>query len=135
AVLADFLNRPADAVAALDRLLEMYPAHVEARAGRGVYLARCGETDRARRDAADCLRDEPTAFRYYQMAGLFAQLSRNEPATGGPARREAFRLLALALRSGFSDLALMARDPDLDPIRASDEFRALSEHAHALQRP
>src|SRR5262249_16441821 len=114
-VLADLLNRPADAAAVLDQLLEMYPAHLEATAGRGVYLARMGDGKGARRDAETCLRDEPTAFRYYQMSGLYAQLSRHEG--DGKARQEAFRLLALALRSGFDDLDLMDKDSDLAPIR------------------
>jgi lipoprotein NlpI len=131
-VLADLLNRPADAAAVLDKLLEMYPAHIEATAGRGVYLARMGDVKGARRDAAATLRDEPTAFRNYQMAGLFAQLSRHEG--DGKARQEAFRLLALALRTGFDDLDLMDKDSDLDPIRNSDEFRSLAAHARALQR-
>ena len=132
-VLAEYLSRPGDAAAVLDKLLEMYPAHLEATAGRGVYLARAGDGKSARRDAAACLRDEPTGFRYYQMAGLHAQLSRHE--TDGKARQEAFRLLALALRNGFSDLSLMEKDSDLDPIRNTDEFRSLVTHARGLQRP
>jgi tetratricopeptide (TPR) repeat protein len=130
-VLADYLKQPKEAAAVMDRLLELYPAHIEATAGRGVYLARAGDGKGARRDAADCLRDEPTAFRYYQMAGLFAQLSRHE--ADGKARQEAFRLLALAFRHGFGDLNLMEKDRDIDPIRESDEFRSLVAHARALQ--
>jgi eukaryotic-like serine/threonine-protein kinase len=131
-VLADFLNRPAAAAAVMDQLLEMYPAYTEATAGHGVYLARAGDGKGARRDAAICLRDEPTAYRYYQMAGLYAQLARHE--ADGQARAEAFRLLALALRTGFADLALMHKDSDLDPIRNSDEFRTLMDHARGLQQ-
>jgi hypothetical protein len=124
------LKQPKEAADVMSRLLDLYPDHVEARAARGVYLARYGEIAKARRDAADCLRDEPTAFRYFQMAGLNAQLSRKDAA----ARREAFRLLALALRSGFDDLALLDSDSDLDPIRDSAEFRALAAHARGLQQ-
>ncbi len=132
-VLADYLKRPADAVKVMDQLLESYPAYLEARAGRGVYRARYGDAKGARQDAADCLRDEPSAFRYYQVAGLFAQLAGHE--NDGQAKREAFRLLAFALRSGFGDLAMMEKDPDLDPIRNTEEFRSLVTHAKALQRP
>jgi tetratricopeptide (TPR) repeat protein len=131
-VLADLLNRPAEAAAVMDQLLEMYPAYTEATAGRGVYLARSGDGKGARRDAAACLRDEPTAYRYYQIASLYAQLARHE--ADGQARHEAFRLLALALRTGFADLALMEKDSDLDPIRNSDEFRTLVIHARALNQ-
>jgi tetratricopeptide (TPR) repeat protein len=131
-VLADYLNQPKDAVAALDRLLELYPAYTEARAGRGVYLARIGDGARARRDAEASLMEEPTPYRYYQMAGLHAQLAKHEG--DGPARREAFRLLAVALRSGFANFELIDKDSDLDPIRGSDEFKGLVAHAKALQR-
>ncbi len=130
-VLADMLNRPAEAAAVMDRLLEMYPAYTEATAGRGVYLARWGDGKGARRDAATCLRDEPTAYRYYQMASLYAQLARHE--ADGQARAEAFRLLAHALQNGFNDFALIEKDSDLDPIRNSDAFRSLIAHARALQ--
>jgi serine/threonine protein kinase/Flp pilus assembly protein TadD len=129
-VLADHLNRLKEAVVTMDRLLELYPHYVEARAGRGVYLARLGDAERARRDAADVLRDEPTAYRFFQMAGLNAQLSRND--SDGKYRRESFRLLSLAVRNGFADLKLMANDTDLDPIRDSADFRTLSNHAQAL---
>src|SRR5204863_9999321 len=98
-VLAESLNRPKDAVAVMDQLLEMYPSHVEARGGRGVYLARLGDGKRARQDAADTLRDEPTSFRLYQVAGLYAQLSKHE--TDGRARADAIRYLTEAFRAGF----------------------------------
>src|SRR5262249_33119672 len=62
-VRADRLNQPADAARVMDQLLEMYPAYIEAIAARGVYLARVGDGKGARRDAATCLRDEPTAYR------------------------------------------------------------------------
>jgi tetratricopeptide (TPR) repeat protein len=131
-LLADRLNKPAEAANVMDQLLKLYPSYIEARAGRGVYRARAGDGKGAREDAAVCLRDEPTAYRYYQMAGLYAQLSRRE--TDGKARREALRLLALALRSGFADLNLLKKDSDLDPIRNTDDFRSLVVHAGALQR-
>src|SRR5262249_57288252 len=99
-VLADSLKRPKDAVTEMDRLLDLYPHHVEARAGRGVYLARIGEEERAKRDAAEVLRDEPTAYRFFQMAGLYAQLSKGE--TDGKNRRAAFRMRSLARRHRFS---------------------------------
>jgi tetratricopeptide (TPR) repeat protein len=132
-LLADYLHKPAEAAKVMDQLLDFYPLYIEARAGRGVYRARAGDAKGAREDAAVCLREEPNAFRYYQMAGLYAQLSRRE--TDGKARREALRLLALALRSGFTDLNLMKKDSDLDPIRSTEDYQSLVAHAGALQRP
>jgi len=133
AVLGDHLGKPAEAVAVLDRLLELYPSHTEARAGRGVYLARIGKVEAAREDARASLEADSSPFFLYQMAGLYAQISKHEPA--GDARTEALRLLARAFRAGFDQLQLIPNDPDLDPIRTDPEFVRLVEHARQLQKP
>jgi tetratricopeptide (TPR) repeat protein len=122
-VLADHLRREVDAIAVLNRVLELYPDDVEARAGRGVYLARLGRADEARRDAAAVLEAEPTAYRKFQMAGLYAQLARHDPK--GPARTDALRLLSRALRAGFDDAQALKDDRDLDPIRRDPLFERL----------
>jgi tetratricopeptide (TPR) repeat protein len=132
-VLADYLHREADAIPVLDRLLELYPDHIEARAGRGVYLARLGRAAEARRAAAEVLTAEPTAYRKYQMAGLYAQLARHAPC--GPDRAESLRLLALALRAGFDDMKLLKTDSDLDPVRADPEFIRLLSVVNQLIPP
>jgi tetratricopeptide (TPR) repeat protein len=121
--LADYLHRDADAIPVLTRLLEIDPDHVEARASRGVYAARIGKAELARRDAADSLKADPSAYRTYQVAGLFAQLSKSDPS--GKAKTEALTLLLKALRAGFDDLELLKTDSDLDPIRADSEFRQI----------
>ena len=122
-VLADYLHRDADALPVLSELLSFDPDNVEARASRGVYAARVGRIDEARKDAEDSLKADPSAYRTYQIAGLFAQLSKKDPS--GKSKAEALRLLAKALRSGFDDLALLKDDSDLDPIRTTPEFRAI----------
>jgi tetratricopeptide (TPR) repeat protein len=129
-ILADYLHREAEAVPVLDQLLELYPDHVESRASRGVYLARLGRAAEAKRDAADALAAEPTAYRKYQVAGLYAQLARHDPK--GPARAEALRLLALSFRGGFENMKLLNEDSDLDPIRSDPEFKRLVETASQL---
>jgi tetratricopeptide (TPR) repeat protein len=130
-VLAEKLNRPKEAVAVMDRLLEMYPSHVEARAGRGVYLARLGDGKRARQDAADTLRDETTPFRLYQVASLYAQLSKHE--SDGRAKADALRYLTDAFRAGFQDLKLVDEDTDLAPISRDPAFQKIVAHARGLQ--
>jgi tetratricopeptide (TPR) repeat protein len=122
-VLSEHLDRPREAVAVLDRFLQYYPDHVGARAGRGVVLARIGECERARADAEECLKRDQSAFILYQIAGLFAQIGKHERATESNGRAK--KLLADALRSGFTDLALWASDSDLAPLRKDDEFKRL----------
>src|SRR5262249_35269439 len=122
-VLADDFNRPREAIQILDRLLEMYPGYVVARAGRGVYFARLGEKERAMQDADQTLHEEKSPFRLYQMAGLFAQLWKHDhnPDTRG----QALRLLSAALRTGFADFKLIEHDADIAPLKDDPEFKRL----------
>lgn len=131
AVLADHLNQPKEAVAILDRLLDLYPHYTEARAARAVYGARTGAAERATKDVATVLIEEPTPFRLYQMAGVYAQLSKADPS--GAAKQKAMQLLAKAFRTGFEQFGIIDRDPDLDPVRYDADFKALVEHAKKLQ--
>jgi len=131
AVLADHLNQPKEAVAALDKLLDLYPTYTEARAGRAVYLARTGNGKRATADLDKVLAEEPTPFRLFQMAGVYAQLSKGD-ATGANKQR-ALQLMAKAFRTGFEQYDKVAKDPDLAPVRDDPDFKALVEHAKKLQ--
>jgi serine/threonine protein kinase/Tfp pilus assembly protein PilF len=131
-VLAEYLNRTTDAVAVADKLLDLYPHYTEARAGRAVYFARLGKAKEAKEDAAIALKEEPTPYRYYQMAGLYAQLSKTDPS--GAARQQALVYAARAFRTGFAQFDLIPQDPDIDPIRNDKEFKELVEHARKLQR-
>lgn len=131
AVLADHLNQPKEAMAALDKVLELYPTYTEARAGRAVYLARTGDAKRATADLAVVLKEEPTPYRLFQMAGVYAQLAKGD-ATGAN-KQQALQLLAKAFRTGFEQYDKVAKDPDLAPVRDDAEFKALVEHAKKLQ--
>jgi hypothetical protein len=117
----------------MDELLELYPTHTDARAGRAVYLARLGESKRAIADANVVLKEEPTPFRLYQMAGVYAQLSKTDST--GASRQQALQLAAKAFRTGFDKLNIIAADPDVEPIRNDTEFKELVQHARKLQTP
>jgi serine/threonine protein kinase/Flp pilus assembly protein TadD len=127
-VYSEKLNKPADAVAALDRALELYPDALAARAGRSVLLARAGDRAAALRDAEKCLGLNPGADIVYQIAGTYALTSKSHPADA----RVAFRLLSDSLARGYG-FALLAIDTDLDPIRQTKEFRELLDAAKAVQ--
>jgi eukaryotic-like serine/threonine-protein kinase len=132
-VLSESFKKMREAVEVLDQLLEYYPDHVGAIGGRGVLLARLGESDKARRDAKECLRRERTPFLLFQMAGLYAQLAKHEKALD--AKQEALALLDTALRNGFSDIHLLRTDADLEPIRNEADYRRLVEAAAKLHEP
>jgi serine/threonine protein kinase/Flp pilus assembly protein TadD len=128
-ILAERMNRPADAIKVLDRAVEAYPDYVPARAGRGVLLARTGKRDEAIRDAKDALLSDTRAPNLYQVGCIYALTARTHPED----RTEALRLLWGGLKTGFG-LDIVDSDPDLDPIRDDPEFRRMVARAKSLRR-
>ncbi len=64
---------------------------------------------------------------WYNFACLCAIASGNSADKKQEYADRAMDLLQKAVRAGFNDAAQMAKDPDLDPIRARDEFKKLIE--------
>jgi len=122
------LGRNEQALRVLDRVIELYPDYVPARAGRGVLRARLQQRKAAHEDADEALARDFGPATQYQVAGIFALTSRQVPAD----RSEALRYLSSALRKGFG-FELQEQDKDLDPIRDRPEFRQLVSAARALQ--
>ena len=111
-----------------DTTLLHHPDDAKAVGPRGVYHARLGRREAALADAraALALADQaPTgqekAFTIYQVAGIYALTSRQQPED----HREALRLLALALRTDASWLQVLPDDHDFDAIRDRPEFHEL----------
>jgi tetratricopeptide (TPR) repeat protein len=125
-VLGEVLGRTEEAVATLDTLLAFYPDYVPALAGRGVLRARLGRRESAHADAREALPKDTNPYNSYQIAGIYALTSRQNPDDRG----EAFRLLESALRQGFG-LDLIDKDRDLDAIREQPEFRRIVDEALA----
>jgi serine/threonine protein kinase/regulator of sirC expression with transglutaminase-like and TPR domain len=127
-VLAERLGRPEEAIRVYDTTLLHHPDDAKAIGPRGVYHARLGRREAALADARAALalgEGAPTtqeqAFTIYQVAGIYALTSRQQPQD----RREAVRLLALALRKDDSWLRALPDDHDFDPIRDQPEFHEL----------
>ncbi len=127
-VLAERLGRPEEAIQVYTTTLHHHPDDAKAVGPRGVYHARLGRRDAALADAraARALGDQAPsaqdqAFTIYQVAGIYSLTSRQQPED----RREALRLLALALRKDSSWLRVLPDDHDFDPIRDRPEFRDL----------
>jgi tetratricopeptide (TPR) repeat protein len=127
-VLSERLGRVREAVAVLDRAVDLYPDDVQVRAGRGVLLARLGQRQAALRDAEEVVRRDDRPFTLYQVAGIYAQTSRQQAGD----RPEALRLLAKALH-GRTGLDLLDGDPDLDPVRSLPEFERIVKAARTLR--
>jgi tetratricopeptide (TPR) repeat protein len=127
-VLAERLGRLEDAIRVYDTTLLHHPDDAKAVGPRGVYHARLGRREAALADAraALALADQaPTvqeqAFTIYQVAGIYALTSRQQPDD----RRDALSLLAIALRKDASWLRALPGDHDFDPIRSQPEFEKL----------
>jgi tetratricopeptide (TPR) repeat protein len=128
-VLGDEPGRLQEAVDALTKALEYAPDFVPARSGRGVLLARQGKRAEALADAEEALLRDPSPRIVYQVAGIYAQTSKQQPDD----RLRALSLLAAALRQGFGYDDIDS-DPDLEPIRNLPEFRRLTAAAQALRK-
>jgi tetratricopeptide (TPR) repeat protein len=122
------LKRTDEAIRSLDGVVELYPDFVAARAGRAVLHARSGNWAAARADVEESLKRDSGSANVYQAAGVYALLSRHDPAY----RAKAIELLTTALRSGFGH-DHVETDPDLDPIRTSPEFKRLADAAGVIR--
>jgi tetratricopeptide (TPR) repeat protein len=129
-ILAERLNRADDAIAVLDRAVELHPDSAAFRAGRGVLLARAGRRDAALRDAKDALLRDTHAPNVYQVGCIYALTTKQNPDD----RREALRLLWAGLKTGFA-LDIVDTDADLDALRRDFDFRNMVRDARALNSP
>jgi serine/threonine protein kinase/tetratricopeptide (TPR) repeat protein len=123
------MGKTQEAIRALDQAVDLYPDFIPARAGRGVYYARLSQRDLAHHDAEVSLRQDKSASNVYQLAGIYALTSRTTPED----RREALRLLSLALSKDVGLVDLISGDKDLDPIRQDAKFLQLVDKARSLR--
>jgi eukaryotic-like serine/threonine-protein kinase len=130
AILSEGLKRPDDALAVLNRAVELYPDAVAVRAGRGVLLARAGKRDDALRDAKEAVRRDTRAPNLYQVGCIYALTAKTNPED----KRAAMKLLWDGLRTGFA-LDIVDTDTDLDALRSDQDFKDMVKDAKALNAP
>jgi serine/threonine protein kinase/Flp pilus assembly protein TadD len=124
-VLSEHLQRPEDAIQALDRVLKLEPSFQKALAGRAVLRARLGQVPQAIADVKrlESLDAPPTSESLYQMACSLALCSRTQPDL----QLRSLTLLAQAVRQNYGG-DLMAEDSDLDSIRSRPEFEIIQKN-------
>jgi tetratricopeptide (TPR) repeat protein len=129
-LLADRLNKPAEALTILDSLLAANPQDARALASRAVLKARQGDRSAAQRDALQALSidDDPTII--LQAACAFASSPRKHP----PDETMAFRLLGKALGAKPALAETAAADPDLEGLRSSPNFDRILQAADIMRR-
>lgn len=130
-VLSEHLDRPEDAIVALDQLLELEPAFQKALAGRSVLHARLGHVQQALADVArlESLQTPATPETLYQMACSLALCCRTQPEL----QLQSLTLLAQAVRHNYGG-DLMAQDADLDTIRGLPEFDVIQKNHQLISR-
>jgi tetratricopeptide (TPR) repeat protein len=128
-VLSERLNLTQEALAVADRLVQVYPDYARGRIGRGVLYARLGRREEAHADAREALARNSQPITRFQAGCIYALTSRQAPGDRGPA----LKFLKEALNQGFG-AELLAKDPDLDPLRSLPEFKNLVAAAAVLRR-
>jgi serine/threonine protein kinase/tetratricopeptide (TPR) repeat protein len=128
ALLSEKFDRDPDALRIMDVAVQHYPDSVLARGGRGILLARRGKRELALADGREALILDPSPEMRYQVAGIYALTSKQNPED----KLQALHLLSSALRAG-AGLEWVDDDHDLDPLRKDAEFKRIVDAAKALQ--
>jgi tetratricopeptide (TPR) repeat protein len=105
------------ALALVDKHMEMNPDDARAATIAAVCHSRLGNQDEGMRWAERALAIDPADARIqYNVACLFS-------LSGRP--MQAIECLKRAVQAGFAHLDWVENDPDLDPVRELEEFKAL----------
>jgi serine/threonine protein kinase/tetratricopeptide (TPR) repeat protein len=130
AMLAERGGRPQEALTYYNRALEASPEFDQARRYRALLRARQGEFHAAGVDINACLsKGPPSGATLYGAACVAAlQARRADPATAGPAARQALEFLRRAFAAGYGQRTAQ-QDRDLDGIRHLPEFQRLLAQA------
>ncbi|MEO8198359.1 MAG: tetratricopeptide repeat protein [Thermoanaerobaculia bacterium] len=113
------LGRKEEAIAALERSLEVDPRYALAHYDLGTVLqtGSAEEVDRALKCFETAIALDPDLFWAYYAAGcIHARAGRTA---------EALHLVEQALAKGMKDFEHIERDADLDPLRQDDRFAEL----------
>ena len=119
-ILADHLGNNLQAVATLDRAIDLYPDYTNLRINRALLHARLGRRAQAVRDIVDVLAHDRRPLAEYYAGCVYAQTSRSHPRDAGLAVVH----LKRALRHGFG-LDRLGHDRDLKPLARDEDFRRL----------
>jgi serine/threonine protein kinase/tetratricopeptide (TPR) repeat protein len=129
-VLADALNRPETALAALNRLIESAPDFALGRSGRAVVLARLGRATEAHEEAEKAMLLSADPIVTYQAGCAYALTSKDRPDD----RERAIELVRKALRDGYRNLEAIRADADLATVRDLPAIKAALDAAEKLAK-
>jgi tetratricopeptide (TPR) repeat protein len=127
-VLAEILDQPAQALAAMDKAVECQPDFALARTGRAVVYARLGRRDDAHADAQAALNLSEEPLVTYQVACAYALTGAAHPDD----LPRALGYLRKALRDGYAEFETIEADPDLKALRGLRDYREALDAAKKL---
>ncbi len=130
-VLSERLGKIDEAIDCLDKLLVLYPEDNAARIGRAVLHARATRDESARSDASTVLRHSPDAITHYQIACVYALLSKRTAADAD----SAIHYFSIAMQVDPQLFSMAEQDSDLDPIRNLIVFQNLLKACQSLLNP
>jgi serine/threonine protein kinase len=129
------MGKYAAAVKDCDRAIELSapPEQAKYRALRATARLRAGQVAEAVTEVAELTSSGAgrpgaagwSAGHWYEFACVYAAASGKVADRSREYADRAMELLRQAVRAGFKDLARMAKDADLDPIRDRDDFKKL----------
>ncbi|MCA9214033.1 MAG: protein kinase [Planctomycetales bacterium] len=121
-IASEYLDKTPEAIAYLDRIIELRPQDTEIIASRGVLCARTGRTDDAADDAATALMQKKDARNLVHVACIYSLLSIH----GESYDSQAIELLRQAISLDPSWRSKISHDPDFENIKDLADFRALA---------
>ena len=131
-VLAERLGRTAEAIEAMNHVVELTPSSASSVATRGVLYARLGRRDEAIRDASNALEMDDGYETKYLVAGIYAQTARSHR----PDVQMALRFLKAAVWEKPDFVAgLLPLDADLRPLHELPAFNDLLQTLAELRPP
>jgi serine/threonine protein kinase/tetratricopeptide (TPR) repeat protein len=128
-VLGDKLGKEDEALVMLDELLSANPNDARALASRAVIKARKGERQAAVEDILVALQLDDGPPMLLQAACTFASFAAENDAD----RTKALQLTARAIGAKPELAAVAAIDPDLEPLRSSEEFQRVLEASEIIR--
>jgi tetratricopeptide (TPR) repeat protein len=122
------LQKFTEAVKDWDQAVELSPVAEQApvRAGRASSQVKTGRVAEAVAEAAELTKSSNWDGRqWYDFACIYAIASGRSAEKKSEYADRAMELLQRAVNAGYQDASRVARDQDLDPLRARDDFKKL----------
>lgn len=127
-VLGDRLQRPEEARAMLDSILETNPSDFRALASRAVLKARAGDRDGATTDAIAALQGDDDPSIVLQASCAFARSAATHP----PDKVKSLHLAARAIGAKPELSSIAANDSDLESLHDTEEFERILQAANVI---